>query len=262
MMFLLLKKMILLFVSFLWMKRFQGILKKILIFRCAEFCICNICYALNISPFHNLKKVTSSILSGLRALNAFYFSVKISPGQNILIINGAHSIQKLAVQHALNEKAFVFTTCKSEQEIEIIKTMNQKIFIIDVRNNDFNKSLLETSGLGFDVILDDGTEPIENMLSLLAIRSHYLSPSPQLISKEISKSLLYKNANIGFLFEQSWVLAPTQIGRYLSAMKKIVDDVNEERFNMDNIKSIPFEKIKEDIDLIKFDKINKIVIEF
>lgn len=232
------------------------------IFSCGEYCISKVSNALNISPFHDLKKVTSSIYSGLRALNAFYFSLKIYPGQNILIINGAHAIQRLALQHALNEKAFVYTTCKTDQEIELIKSINPKIFIIDTRSQDFSKALQDTSGLGFDVILDDGTESINQMNSLLGIRSFFLSPSPQEISKEISQSLFYKNVTISLLFEQIWVLAPTQIGKYLSAMKKIVEDVTNDRFIMHKVQLIPFEKLKDDLSLIKFDKINKIVIEF
>jgi hypothetical protein len=180
-------------------------------------------------------------------------------GESVVIINAANPSQFLSIQIALQTESFVYTTCSNDREVEIIRNLSPKVLILDTRKGSISD--LSDRKL-FDLVLDDGTFSIENAFQCLDVKSKYFTPIPCQLSKEMSHKVHLKSIIIGSYFDQSWVLMPTQSGRFLHILKKIASDVSQGIIKAPLIKEVRFDAIEKHFSEVHKVPFQKLVVKF
>ena len=110
----------------------------------------------------------------------------------------------------------------------------------------------ETGGLGVDAILDNlgstrkqgyTKKELEQVLGVFG-KWATTDSSLQLDPPE-SKKLYIKNNSLSFVFEHSWLLSSTQIGRYLHILKELMQKLDNQELKAPKTITFQLEKIKE-----------------
>lgn len=229
---------------------------------CGEYFITRVDHTLVVPDNSNLKAITCSILSGVRGYNIFLYKVKISVGDTVLVMNGAHASQLLTLQLAVQSGGYVTTSCSNEKEIGIVRSLGGSITIYDTRSETLDDLVKKTSGLGFDLIIDDGNLSIEKVWKYIAMKGKFCTPYPQEITPLFAQSLFFSEITIIPIFEQLWVLAPTQMGRFLHILRKIVDDMNKKVFVPPHHTCIEMEKLSDCLKDVETYPFQKLLIEY
>ena len=186
----------------------------------------------------------AALLPGLRAHDALCFRLCQPLAANledaaILIENGAHTCNHLALQLAQSRGARVITTVSSDDEVDYLDSLNlDRVAIVDMQNKDKKKSLREqvlslTNGMGVDMILESrvtGLDP-KSCVAMLGFGGIWLSSRKAFrLQSRQSEALRYKNASIGFMFEEAWMMSPKRHGHLRLILHETTERVRKGTF--------------------------------
>ncbi len=196
----------------------------------------------------------ATIGDAFKAYVGLHYMARLRHADKVLIVNGANNFGIIAIQLAHYWGANVMITINDENERLYLKPVLNKIDAIiqlnklvnnDIkyRNNDnssqlnpFISAILEeTAGLGCDIIIECTLDSdlnnvcndlsnsqhvcpsIHDIISSLSVGGKWITNRHDLqLDPPYSTLLFMKCATIGYLFEHSWILSATQMGRYLS----------------------------------------------
>jgi len=193
--------------------------------------------------------VCSILRSSIRAYTVLHYKMKVTKGDSILIVEAAVPRNLVTLQLALSLGCRVFATASNDESLNTLKNYNI-VRIIDTRNENVATSISEeTGGLGVDFICDNGeitnskrsqdAKPTSltkyDLLRSLAVHGHWITSSSSVqIDPPDASILQLKNASVSFLFEQAWVNANSQQGRYLHILTEALGKLESKEI------SVPF----------------------
>ena len=189
---------------------------------------------------HNL--AAAALLPGLRAHDALCFRLCQPLAANledaaILVESGALTCNHLALQLAQSRGARVITTASSDEEIDFLDSLNlDRVAIVNIQKNETSlrdQVLSLTNGMGVDMILESRVTSLdpESCVAMLGFGSVWLSSRKAFrVQSRQSEALRYKNASLGFMFEEAWMLSPKRHGHLRLIINETIERVRKGTF--------------------------------
>lgn len=188
-----------------------------------------------------------ALLPALRAYDAMHFRLSQPKLMNlsrsvVFVSDGASTSNHLVLQLAHARGARVITTISSDEAMAYIKSLGlgDRLEVVDARESDFrSKFMALTQGLGVDIIVESFEQSrgntaavnryaldVDSTISLLKVGGLWLTSRRGLkLSSRRLEAMWLKNASIGFLFEDAWLLSPTQQGHFRHIMRAVAKDL-------------------------------------
>lgn len=199
----------------------------------------------------DLSNLYGLLTPGLRAYTNLHYKMKISQGDIVLLLDGVSVDGQLTLQLASLLGAHCLVVAHSVEEEDTILSLGiSNIKILLQSGDDLYQAVMEeTRGLGVDHIVDcsESALPNRDIIKCLSINGTWITDSPIQLDPPESKMLLYKNASISFLFEPSWTLAPSQLGRLLHILQDLIEKVSKGQLKVLLQKTFPIEDISKAI---------------
>ncbi|XP_013788492.1 quinone oxidoreductase-like protein 1 [Limulus polyphemus] len=264
---------------------------------CAEYVVLNEFDVVKKPDRVSFVDAAGCIGDAVKAYTALHYLGRMTGGDTILIMDGATSFGSLAIQLAYHWGAKVLTTTSSSDEKLYLEGLEDKLaLIIDLtkrstrigRYNNSNSGIIlsacmeESSGLGVDIIIDNGvtmfsddknrkianefyTHPVPSkreILSALAVGGRWVTCKDDLQLDPPNSRILYlKCASVSFLFEQAWTLSSTQQGRYMHILMDIMEKVADGVIQPNIHHTVPFEAVPEALKNLSEERVGKVVMK-
>lgn len=238
----------------------------------------------------------------VKAYTALHYLGKLNSGDTVLIVDGASSFGSVCVQLAHHWGARVLTTATSDDEKAYLQGPGRGIaHIVEVGTGGLTGQaqiggstsslrsgiMLETGGLGVDIIVDRGGMPFlaeqqqninnnisdnrtnsttrylltkHEIISCLGVGGRWVTSTANLqLDPPYSRMLYLRCASVGFLFEQSWMLSNAQQGRYQHILMDIVEKIKTGIVRPNIHHTVSFESVLEEVNLAEELRVGKVV---
>eukprot|EP00029_Vermamoeba_vermiformis_P006411 TRINITY_DN2506_c0_g1_i1.p1 TRINITY_DN2506_c0_g1~~TRINITY_DN2506_c0_g1_i1.p1 ORF type:complete len:331 (+),score=15.79 TRINITY_DN2506_c0_g1_i1:75-1067(+) len=191
---------------------------------------------ISIEPYYFVKKPpvlsheqsVALLSSGLHALMALHYKLKITQGDTILIANAASSYGVTAIQIAQFYGAKIIAVVRDSQEAAFLRSTPCKVArLIDLSVEHLVPKIMEeTANLGVDGIIENGrggesSSLKSDLIKCLAINGHYLTSTAIQLDPPETEKLLLKNNSISFFNAHSLVMGGSQQGRVLHMINEV-----------------------------------------
>ncbi|XP_044140384.1 quinone oxidoreductase-like protein 1 [Bufo gargarizans] len=222
-------------------------------------------------------EAAGTIRDGLCVCTALHSLAHLTPGKFVLIPDGASPFGTLAIQLSHHRGATVVTTAHGEEDKLYLEKIRPPVArVVDVSKGNVNlieKGMEETSGLGFDIIIDAGvtlyntgdsaTKPTllphkHEIISLLAVGSHWVTRQQYLqLDPPDSNILFLKGATLSYLNEETWNLSSSQQGKYLHILKDVMDKLGGGIFRPYLDEPVPMYEAKVFMEMVQRKEVRK-----
>lgn len=143
----------------------------------------------------------------------------------------------------------VFAAVDNKEDFNYLNgcsTLISRVF--DFKSESLVSAALEETGqIGFDHVLQlDPVESVSRMdiINLLAPHGVWVTGEAVQLDPPETKLLLRKGASVAFSFEPLWLLAPTQQGRFLHVLNKVMELAAKGSIKKPTINIYPLERAR------------------
>eukprot|EP00697_Spironema_sp_BW2_P002531 gnl/Spiro4/13355_TR7109_c0_g1_i1.p1 gnl/Spiro4/13355_TR7109_c0_g1~~gnl/Spiro4/13355_TR7109_c0_g1_i1.p1 ORF type:complete len:356 (-),score=97.47 gnl/Spiro4/13355_TR7109_c0_g1_i1:118-1185(-) len=223
-------------------------------------------------------RAASALVAGVRAYTALHSLLRVIPGESVLVCRGASAYGHIAIQLASLVGARVITTASTPEEANFICSLQAHVdvraLVIDLTKESLVAGVMRlTDGRGVDTILEDlpcvhvpggGGKPDlsekVDFIRCLAVHGRWATCTPSLrLDEHETRLLMLKGASLCFLFEQSWVLAGYEQGRFLHIMSHLMERLAQEQLKP-YTKTFLLEQIREAHQSLRVDQLGSVVL--
>lgn len=158
----------------------------------------------------------------------------------------------LCMQLASHFGLQVTVTANSKEDVNALHSAGiTNLHIIDMTSESLlEAAMTETGYLGFDHVLQLDPQPTISrmtLITLLAPQGTWVTAETLQLDPPEATLLLRKSATLAFAFQPIWLLAPTQIGRFLHVLTTIMELAGQGALKPRTISTYPLERARQAI---------------